>query len=476
MTFDSEQISELLKSDNPHFKKIAAKTIVDRFDIFSRLFFDVFLNENNQDLILFARQRFPSLNEGFEQAEIFNTHKKYTVFAPCAEEHTLFLEKLSEYVAEIKTENQKIVFINRLAACFAGIVSDLQQNYSRHFSCKSIDTEEDKQLMIFITGNCNLSCTYCFSKDLQPKEMPVNDFEIILQWAKANNIKKLSLCGGEPLIYSQFDRLLALINKYDFTVYFASNMTVDCSKFEHFHKNSIEKIFIHLTDHTFENQQLKNQLFANIEYAEKQEIELAFRGNIYDENPKWEEWLQMMKNYQISALNIALTFPIKTGGNQFVSHDDFSTFAPVIVEIIKKAEENNISLSFAKPIPLCIFDDDMGRFIQARQNFQPLCNVYEQQYTRNICINNEMQFNPCLGITSETLPFTQQTVWEDIELFCSKTIKPLLSKPLYEKCNGCFLFDRKLCQGACLSYKIERNRDSNNINFLKFGQGANVKF
>jgi len=453
MILDSEQILELLNSENQHFRKIAAKNIVDRFDIFSWLFFDVIFKENNRDLIIFARQRFPSLNKGFEQAETYNTHKKYSLFTQCAKEHTLFLEKLSEYFAEIKTENQKTLFINRLAACFDGIVSDLQQNYLKYLSHKSIEKEEGKQLMIFITGNCNLSCAYCFSKELQPKEMSVNDFEIILQWAKANNIKKLSLCGGEPLIHSQFDRLLALVNKYDFTAYFASNMTVDCSKFENFHKNIIEKIFIHITDQTLENETLKNQLFANIEYAKKQEIELYFRGNIYDENTKFEEWFQIMQDYQISALNIALTFPIKTGCNQFVSHSDFSKFALVIVNIIKKAEENSISLSFAKPIPLCIFDDNMSRFLLVRQNFQPLCNVYEQQYTRNICINNDMQFNPCLGITNETLPFTQQTVWEDIELFCSETIRSLLSKPLYEKCNDCFLHARKLCQGACLSYK-----------------------
>jgi hypothetical protein len=161
----------------------------------------------------------------------------------------------------------------------------------------------------------------------------------------------------------------------------------------------------------------------------------------------------MMKKHHISALNIALTFPIKNADNRFVSHKDFSDFAPVIVDIIKKAAKDNISLSFAKPIPLCIFDDDIGRFLLARESFQPLCNVYEQQYTRNICINNNMQFNPCLGITSESLSFTPQTTWEDIELFCSKTIKPLLAKPLYEKCNDCFLFARKLCQGACSSYE-----------------------
>jgi organic radical activating enzyme len=450
--FDNEQILLLLQSENQHFRKIAAKIIIDRFDIFSRLFFDIIFKEDNQDLILFARQRFPSLNKGFEHAETFNRHKEYALFAQSAEEHVLFLEKLSEYFTEI-AENQKTLFINQLAACFAGIAPELQQHYPQYYSFKSIEAENNKQLMIFITGNCNLGCVYCFSKELQPKEMSVADFETVLQWAKTNNVKKLSLCGGEPLIHSQFDRMLALINKYVYTVYFASNMTIDCSKYEHFHKKIIENIFIHITDQTLENQQLKKRLFKNIEYAGKQGIKLIFRGNIYNENTKWEEWFQIMKDYRISTLNIALTFPIKTGSNQFVSHNDFSTFAPVIIEIIKKAENDNISLSFAKPIPLCIFDDNISRYLQPRQNFQPLCNVYEQQYTRNISISYDMQFNPCLGITNETLPFTQQTTWNDIELFCSKTIKPLLSKPLYEKCKECFLHTRKLCQGACLSYK-----------------------
>ncbi|MDR2146167.1 MAG: radical SAM protein [Tannerella sp.] len=454
MIFDSEQILSLLKSGNLHFNKIAAKTIVDRFDLFSRLFFDViFKDDNNPDLILFAQQRFPSLNKGFLPAESFDPHKKYALFARYAGEHALLLEKLSEYFAEIETEKQKALFINRLAACFDGIIPDLRQNYPEYHSPEIIDAEEERQLMIFITGNCNLSCAYCFSKDLQPREMPVNDFEMILQWAKTNHVKKLSLCGGEPLVHSRFDGLLAMINAYDFTVYFASNMTVDCCKFENFRKNIIDRIFIHLTDQTFENRHLENLLSANIGYAKKQEIELAFRGNISGENPKWEKWLDLMQEHQIPALNIALTFPGEKARNQFVSHHDFSKFATVIADMIKKAEENNVSLSFAKPVPLCIFDDKMSSYLLARHPFQPLCNVYERQNTRNVSINCDMRFNPCLGITDQSLAFTPQTAWGEIEAFCSRNIVPLLSKPLYEKCNDCFLYARKLCQGACLSYK-----------------------
>ena len=454
MTFDSEQISELLKSDNLHFRKIAFKTIVDNFERYAGMFFDIIANETGyDDLLQNASQRFPALNEGFEKPNPFFPKKNYQYFAECADEYALFINKCQEYCSKEVDEKKREELINRLSISFSGLSADLSRLFPQYHVLNKSEGVVDKQLMIFITGKCNLNCPYCFSAELQPQEMSLTDFDGILQWAKRNQVTKISLCGGEPTIHSHFDKILQLIENHGFKTYFASNFTFDCTSLENFNSNVIDQVFIHLTGQTFENQHLMDQLHKNVEYAKKAKIELMCRTNIANENPPVTAWFHFLEETKIQNLNIALTFPTPKADNQFIDIRSFEQYHSIIEQIINKATERRVGVTFAKPIPLCIFDGTMIRYLFALQKLRPLCNIYEENYTRNLCITLKKEFHACLGVTSSSLKFRENMEWSEVENFCANVIRPLLSKPLWTKCNDCFLFDRKLCQGACLSYK-----------------------
>jgi organic radical activating enzyme len=453
MTFDSEQIRELLESDNLYFRKIAAKTMVDDFDIHSNLFFDLLSADAAcEDLTHFAQQRFPSLVGGFDKADAFIPSKRYLYFSKYAEEHALFLKKLQEYFCRETCMGKQRKLITGLFNHFEGLKSDLSCLFPQYRNSDNMETAE-RQLMIFITGKCNLSCPYCFSSELQPSEISMTDLEEILQWASHNQIVRISLCGGEPSSHSRFDEILLSIAKQGLKTYFASNFTIDCSVLKNFNAGVIEKIYIHIADQSLENLHLMNQLLKNVEYAKKEKIELVCRTNIADTNPPITKWFRFMQKTAIRTLNIALTFPTPKTNNKYVDICSFEQYSSVIEEIIDKSRERHIDLSFAKPIPLCIFEEQTNRHLMASENFYPLCNVNEQCCTRNLCINVQKEFHACLGVTSSSLKFRKNIEWHEIENFCTAVIHPLLIKPLWNKCADCFLFDRKLCQGACLSYK-----------------------
>jgi organic radical activating enzyme len=454
MTFDSEQISELFKSDNLYFRRIASKTTIDDFDVHSELFFDILSTDAVcDDLIRFARQRFPSLGGGFGKADVFIPSKKYLYFSKYADEHALFLEKLQEYFRrEICITKQKKLIAN-LSKYFEGLKSDLSCLFPQYRNLGNTATGADRQLMIFITGKCNLICPYCFSNELQNSEMSLTDLEEILQWANSHQIVRISLCGGEPTSHNHFDEILLLMEKQGLKTYFASNFTINCSAFRNFSARVIDKIYIHITDQSLENPHLRNQLLKNVEYAKQEKIELVCRTNIADKNPPIAKWFQFLQETAIRTLNIALTFPTPKANNKYVDIHSFEQYRFVITEMIEKSKEQNVNLSFAKPIPLCIFDEPTSRYLLASENFYPLCNVNEQNCTRNLCINVQKKIHACLGVTSSSLNFRKSMEWQEVEDFCANIIHPLLAKPLWAKCFDCFLFDRKLCQGACLSYK-----------------------
>ncbi|MDR1274355.1 MAG: radical SAM protein [Odoribacteraceae bacterium] len=453
MTFDAEQISELFRSDDWYFRQIAAKTLVDEFDAHAHLFFDLLSTTASEELTRHARGRFPSLAGGFAEAGVFVPSRRYAYFSKYAEEHALFLEKLQAYLRRETRAVRRRQLAANLFNHFEGLRDDLSRLFPRPRDPGDARNEAGRQLMIFITGKCNLHCPYCFSGEIQPSEMSLADLEEILRWASRNQVARVSLCGGEPTSHARFDEILSSIAGQGFKTYFASNFTVDCTGFKNFNAGVIEKIYVHVADQTLDNPRLMTRLLTNVERAREEGIALTCRTNIADPNPPVAKWFQFMQQTAIQALNIALTFPAAGANNKHVDLDSFQRYRPVIEAIIDASRERRVDLSFAKPVPPCIFGEQTSRYLLASGNFNPLCAVNEHHCTRNLCVNAQKEFHACLGVTSSSLKFRAGMEWEEVERFCTSVIRPLLTKPLWDKCAACFLFDRKLCQGACLSYK-----------------------
>ena len=424
---------------------IAAKEIIENFGDYNSLFFDYITNkEIGYCLAKEARKHFVSLLPGFSEKVISGSAEGYKFFAEQAVAHCLFLEALGHYFHKMLDDRKKEL-INCLYAEFGGIRYELMRSYSRYIYASVHTDEPMKQLMVFITGTCNLQCPYCFSKAMPQREMPLDTFEEILQWAAVNQFKRITLCGGEPTIHSRFNEILSLIDKYDFTTYFASNLSVDISSFGHFNRQIIETIYVHITDAV---------LMDNIAFSKQQQIELVGRANIASKDTEIKKWFDFLQETGIMTLNVALTFPSADTENQYVDINSFAEYEDVIKELVNTAMAKHIRLSFAKPIPLCLFDRQMQHSLLANPDFHPLCNTHYHNYTHNVCIYPDMTIQPCLGISENKLVFNKELSMSKIEHFCADTIKPLLHKPLFPRCRDCFLYDRNLCQGSCLSYKI----------------------
>jgi MoaA/NifB/PqqE/SkfB family radical SAM enzyme len=450
--FDSEQIIELVESGDPHFRKIASKAIVDAFHAYSSLFFNYISSDQiTADLAKFANQRFIFLVAGFEEASLFPDKERYSCFSELFVEYSLFFIKLKEYINQGGTDGHRL--LKTLYATFPGIRPDLRSYYPSYPLSVEPRNDSKSQLMVFITGNCNLDCPYCFSNTLERKEMSLADFETILRWARKNGIKRVTLCGGEPTLHTQFNKILSLTGSYGFTTYFASNLTTDCSSFDAFNHKIIDLIYIHITKPVLIKPLLRERFISHVLYAKQLGIKLAYRVNIPDVSIGIDDWLDIMGETGITALNIALTFPSGDKKNQYVKVDDFARYAGLVSSIIEKGYRKGLQLLFAKPIPLCLFDKEMQRRLASNTNFLPVCGTHHRNFTHNVCIYPDLSIRPCLGVTGSVIRFDEYISWQTIEDFCTDVIRPLLRKPLFDACTDCFLYDRKLCQGSCLSYK-----------------------
>lgn len=402
-----------------------------------------------QSLVGTLRAQMSFLKTGYRQAYTCNKNH-YATFSTLHQNYLALLEELKEEPDE-KLIKQCYLF-------FDGIRADLSRlfphiDFSECIRPEESQQQQGRQLMIFVTGLCNLKCSYCFSKDMKQNSISAEDLKRIIQWAKTNGCDMVTPCGGEPLVYPHLGLFLDMISAHGMRTYFASNCTLPLSRYSQEQLGTIDLITFHMTKSLWQRPEHMRTFCENIETAQRHHIEIIARGNIITPDMDIMPWFDLVDRYGIKRMNIALTIPSGLHDNQYVDTAVFSDFVPVIRQCIDLCRQRNIDVSFAKPIPPCVFDDETAAWLLQYDNFAPMCNVHEDSGTRNVCLSPDMMFTPCLGVPQPQIPFSDKLTWDDLIRELGGEIDAALQRPLFEKCHSCFLFERKLCQGACLSYK-----------------------
>ena len=206
-------------------REVAATEIVGNFDYFSKLFFDLMQTDDARVLAVQALNRFPFLRKGFGQPSPgVPPGEAYGTFEYCHRRQVRFMEELAYYMSEMDLCGRQSL-AGALLRYFPGIAADLPES----LCCEpGGDEARLRQLMVFVTGHCNLQCPYCFSHDIVHTEISLADLRRIFEWASREGVKSITPCGGEPLLYANFSQFLQMAVDAEMTTYFATNFTIDC--------------------------------------------------------------------------------------------------------------------------------------------------------------------------------------------------------------------------------------------------------
>lgn len=436
------------------FRDVAAQEIVRNIEKYVDLFFEYELHTPDARVITsHALDFLPFLREGYAEPDSFDKERDYRLFGQLHATQRAFYEGLDYWLAQHPSEAKLLV--EKLLRNYPGLRRDLACRYPHLVAdFRSAPSTSPRQLMVFVTGWCNLHCSYCFSSDIARREMTSEDLDRIFHWAKTQGVHSITPCGGEPLIYHHMPEFLRRVGEQKMTTYFASNFTIDCSSLEDFRPEVVQAIYVHITDEALQNPILREVMMRNIELAKERKIELVGRANITSIDTKSiESWFELLHQTGIPRLHVALTIPSLAATNSYVDLNQFETFVPLIEWLVARAKEEHVTLGFAKPMPLCLFSKQMAEQLMQEDFGTSLCNIYEDNYMHNICLSPDMYFTPCLGLSSPKIIFDENLTWEQIGEKFYAEVSGRLRAPLRAECHDCYLWSRRLCQGACLSYK-----------------------
>lgn len=84
------------------------------------------------------------------------------------------------------------------------------------------------------TLRCNLSCSYCYQRDNigQLKDLPFTSWLKIIDELNRAGVKRLTVTGGEPLLYDRLEKILEYAKQYGMQLTLLSNGMLLCDKAE----------------------------------------------------------------------------------------------------------------------------------------------------------------------------------------------------------------------------------------------------
>ncbi len=436
---------------DPAFGRIAAREAVDGFFHDPDLFFSL-LTDPKADcnrLFKLARRRFPFLS--YRPIDPVYDDSPSEIFSNIEQEFNGFTKALREFLEKSPAGNAELTAAT-VALRFPAI-SDEMGLWSRAPHSTVSEEETARQFMIFVTGQCNLRCPYCFSNDIEHTFISLAKLDMIMDWCERENVRRITPCGGEPLIYPHLLHLLHRASTAGMKVYFATNFTLPLPDDQIFSGELVEVLYIHLTEALWQNPELLAVFERNAAEARRRGIRLVARGNIESADTDCDKWLELIDRLKLHELNVALTIPSNDGANTYVGLEAMRAMVPKLEKLMDKTAARGIRFRLAKPVPPCFFSPEKQQLVITDEALRPRCNVSESGCTRNVCLSPAMTVQPCLGINNVEREFTTEASWNEMSAECADSVRMYLAKPLLPQCARCFLFKRRLCQGACLSYK-----------------------
>jgi MoaA/NifB/PqqE/SkfB family radical SAM enzyme len=89
-----------------------------------------------------------------------------------------------------------------------------------------------------ITGVCNLNCTFCLDDYKNESHMTLDCFDEVLEFLKQEEIKRIILTGGEPLLHPEINHIIEKLHKADIKI----NMNTNATRMDKLQPSSLEKL------------------------------------------------------------------------------------------------------------------------------------------------------------------------------------------------------------------------------------------
>lgn len=126
---------------------------------------------------------------------------------------------------------------------------------------------------------CNYNCKFCSNDNLPQKEMSLNEFSFILNEIKPYTHSVYLHIKGEPLIHSEFEKIIKICEKRDMKIYLTTNGSMLKQKIKIIKSKCIKKINISIHSNINDDEYIYSIVETIRELIKNKMITLRFWNN-----------------------------------------------------------------------------------------------------------------------------------------------------------------------------------------------------
>lgn len=313
-----------------------------------------------------------------------------------------------------------------------------------------------KSAYVSLTYTCNLHgiCGYCYSYDQQSANiMDISNFSTIIKYISLiSDCREVSFVGGEPTLINNLPDYFDICNKFGLKAILYTNACCSPNLMKNvLKKQNLEEVSVHFIPDIFYHVRHVSEFDDTFDIINHYP---GAKSIIFVIDKKWDTkhfniLFDLATKYHYALRWIfatptsRLTPSMSLADMQYITHTALQPF-------LIKCLNNNVQTAPDLTIPLCVFDENFLIEYSEKLNLIKLCSPF-------IYFKPDLRMQYCTSLNDIVRPAPQSG--NDIRDFIIRNrcmCNNIKKIPSFSECVDCLLWENKICQGGCLTYKLFR--------------------
>ena len=319
--------------------------------------------------------------------------------------------------------------------------------------------DETAMINIFVTYRCNLSCPYCFARDLKeefPLDMGEETFSTLLDWLVRGGVPAAAFIGGEPTLHPHLASMIertaeAGISTVLFTNgLFESSLVDDIAPY-------VSNVVVNFNEpQTYAPGQWK-RLNDNLMALRVHDVRITFSKNFSRRFSRYDYLLEGIESHNVSAVRYDISRPAVSGTNDHFTLDDTWQVISTIVGFVKQCEALGVRTGLDCSVRFCDMRSEDRQYLErVSAKFTGICHP-------SLDVHPDLSASYCLPLNGVRIPDVLRfRNHEELLWHFAQMVRPLRLKNVSADCLDCKDFMRR-CQGGCLALRHSADADGHTI-------------
>lgn len=302
---------------------------------------------------------------------------------------------------------------------------------------------------IFVTYRCNLSCSYCFAKELHgeyAEDLKEDDFNRLLEWMKKTSLPAAAFIGGEPSLHPHIsDMLRQTFDAGISTVLFTNGIFDEELRDEII--PYVSNFVVNYNEPSMYSDSQKARLHDNLSHIAASEARLTFSKNFSREYSEFEYLLEGAEKYGVQSIRYDISRPSVSTVNDHFSNNDTRLVMARLVKFVKQCESRGIKTGLDCSVRLCDLNTGDRNYLErVSMKFSGICHP-------SIDIHPDLSASYCLPLRDVAVPdVTAFPSYESVMWHFADLVRPLRQNNVSTDCLDCKDFMRR-CHGGCMAMR-----------------------